>query len=387
MRAARPRRRFDAYEGGVSWKSRAARLDELAAPSASLIGVALIHADRVEPGDSGGTRGRRARDEQARRRRSRNRQPRIAAGSEPDRDWRLKASGRAQVIIATHSTDVLLGLLDAQDADVTIVRMTRRDAVNLVAILPHEQLRELCRDPLLRYSNILDGLFHRGVILCEADSDARYYGAVLNESRARRGLGPHDLLLTYSSGIARLAMVVRALAAVDVPAVVIVDLDALRDENGRRTLVTALGGDWDQLRRDWQVVNAAVQGLARNPSLAFVQERVGQLLGEVEGGTLPAATSEGVREATRVADGWTQAKRGGVRAVPQGDAAESCQRLLDALKTIGLFVVAVGELERWEPAVPHHGTAWVNEVLDRNLHANPTNGSDAFIEEVASSFD
>jgi hypothetical protein len=80
-------------------------------------------------------------------------------------------------------------------------------------------------------------------------------------------------------------------------------------------------------------------------------------------------------------------KRGGVQAIPQGDAAESSERLLNALRTIGLFVVPVGELERWEPAVPNHGTAWVNEVLDRELHVNPTNGSDAFIEEVAASFE
>jgi hypothetical protein len=51
-----------------------------------------------------------------------------------------EASGRSQVIVATHSTDLLLGLLDAPDADVTIVRMTRRDDVNPVAILPHDQL-------------------------------------------------------------------------------------------------------------------------------------------------------------------------------------------------------------------------------------------------------
>jgi hypothetical protein len=224
-------------------------------------------------------------------------------------------------------------------------------------------------------------------MLCEADTDARYYGAVLNESRSRRGLPPHDLLITYSSGIARLAMIVRALRAVDVPAAVIVDLDALRDENRLRGLVSALDGNWDEFQRDWQVVHAAVQGLARNPSLEYVREQVDGVLGSLDGPTLPAAASQRLREATRVEDGWSHVKRGGVQTIPQGDAAESSERLLGALRAIGLFAVPVGELERWEPAVPNHGTAWVNEVLDRELHVNPTNGSDAFIEQVAASFE
>jgi predicted ATPase len=76
-----------------------------------------------------------------------------------------EARDRAQVIIATHSIDVLLGLLDADDASVTIARLTRQGDVNPVAVLSPDQLRELWRDPLLRYSNVLDGLFHRGVVL------------------------------------------------------------------------------------------------------------------------------------------------------------------------------------------------------------------------------
>src|SRR5438445_2785286 len=123
-----------------------------------------------------------------------------------------------QVVMATHSTDTLVGLLSSGSTDVTVVRLTRQAAINPVSVLPHDQLRQLWSDPLLASSNLLDGLFHRGVILAEGDTDARYYGAVLDHDK---GDAAHELFFTHCGGKARMAMVIRALHALDVPVVAI----------------------------------------------------------------------------------------------------------------------------------------------------------------------
>jgi hypothetical protein len=39
-----------------------------------------------------------------------------------------------------------------------------------------------------------------------------------------------------------------------------------------------------------------------------------------------------------------------------------------------LFVVPVGELERWIPQIDSHGPPWVTEVHDQNLHVTAADG-------------
>lgn len=65
-----------------------------------------------------------------------------------------------QLWLSTHSGDLVRGLLEIPDASVRVLRLRRRDDVNVVAELSSSDVKTLWDDPLLRYSNILDGLFH-----------------------------------------------------------------------------------------------------------------------------------------------------------------------------------------------------------------------------------
>jgi len=178
-------------------------------------------------------------------------------------------SPSTQLVMATHSTDTLVGLLSSGSTDVTVVRVTRHGDVNPVSVLPPDQLRQLWSDPLLASSNLLDGLFHRGVVLSEGDTDARYYGAVLDHDK---GDAAHELFFTHCGGKARMAMVIRALHALDVPVVAIVDFDALREEGRVRGIVEALGQDWSRFTRDWTIINAAVQDMSAAPDIVDAKE-------------------------------------------------------------------------------------------------------------------
>lgn len=80
-----------------------------------------------------------------------------------------------QFFISTHSEDFLKGLLDANSDYVKIVRINRESNVNHIRILENEGVRLLWKDSILRYSNILSGLFHSKVVICESDTDCRFY--------------------------------------------------------------------------------------------------------------------------------------------------------------------------------------------------------------------
>ena len=297
-------------------------------------------------------------------------------------------SSEAQVFVATHDSDVLRGLLDSSASNLTVVRLVRDGEVNRASQLESDKVSELWKDPLLRYSNVLDGLFHDGVILCEGDADCRFYQSVLDadeqgEDESRRP----DLLWTHCGGKARMPTIISALVAVEVPVRVIADFDVFREEQPLRRIVEDLGGNWSAVQGDWTVVKSALDSDSKAPSTGYVREKVEQVLSEVETPTLSKEDSTNIRQLVRPDSGWDRAKRGGKAEVPQGDASARVESLLDTLRSLGLFVVEVGELERFAPAVPRHGPAWVSAVHEQGLHADGSlPEARTFVNTVVASF-
>lgn len=273
-----------------------------------------------------------------------------------------------QLIVATHSADFLEGTLSAGGGNVTVVRLTREGSINHAAVLAREHLATLWNDPLLRYSRLLDGLFHVGTVLCESDSDCRYYEAVLDHARASSGQPAHDLLFTYTGGKHRLPAAIEALRAIEVEVRVIADFDVLADEDLLQRIVTALGGLWGDVETDWRIVRSAVEQLTATPSLVAVREAIHEVLNGATGSSLTRDVSRSIRDATKVESGWQRSKAGGLAVLPSGEARQAADRLLQTLREAGLFVVAVGELERWAPDIGHHGPAWVADALEQGAH-------------------
>lgn len=285
-----------------------------------------------------------------------------------------RASDR-QVFISTHSADIVRGALES-DATVTIIRLRRNGSSNEAAVLDDAAVKQLWSDPLLRYSEVLSGLFHDAVVVCEADSDCRYFAAVRDQLFPDGGAGGRrpELLFTYCGGKARLPVVIRALRAVRVPVIAIADFDVLREEHHIRGIYNASGGDWSQLETTHKVLSSDLQSGAKSASRTAVREAVLRRLDEAEE-LLTKADIEDVKRILKVENGWDRVKSAGLAAVPQGAAATAADTLLSELQERNVLVVPVGELERFEPSVAGHGPVWVNEVLSQGRHENP--GKDA----------
>jgi hypothetical protein len=292
-----------------------------------------------------------------------------------------------QVLIATHNSDVLKGLLDSSVKDITVVRLVREEKINHTSQLDPEKIKSLWNDPLLRYSDILDGLFHEAVILCEGDADCRFYASVLDaldedEDERERP----DLLFTHCGGKDRMPMVVGSLRAVSVPVRVIADFDILREKEPLQRIFTMLGGDWPSIEDDWRIVKNSLDNNTKAPSTAWVREELQKLLDNIATQNLTQKDTETIRQLTKSDSGWDQTKRSGTSAVPSGDAAQRISRLLDKLREYGLFVVEVGELERFVPEVGGHGPSWVSTVHEEGWHAAESlTAARSFVREVVES--
>lgn len=88
-------------------------------------------------------------------------------------------SGR-QIIVATHSTDVLRGITSVTlEAD--IIRVDRVGDMNRFRQLSPANLKKVILDPLLSSSRVLDGLLYPVAIVTEGDRDSRFFQAVLQK--------------------------------------------------------------------------------------------------------------------------------------------------------------------------------------------------------------
>lgn len=166
-----------------------------------------------------------------------------------------------------------------------------------------------------------------------------------------------------------MSRVARALQGLDVPVRVVSDIDVLRGREPLKAIVEALGGDWQRVERDWAVIrNEVNQSSVARRRLADVRSELMGLLDRFEGEHLTKDGEAQIKRAVKVEDPWKHVKGSGVSAIPSGDATQAWRGLDRELRSIGLFVVPVGELEGWDPGPGVKGPPWTVVVLEDGLH-------------------
>ena len=238
-----------------------------------------------------------------------------------------------QLFISTHSEDFIQGLLDADNKNVKIIRINRKNFINHMSILNSEDIRNLWSNPILRYSNILSGLFHEKVIVCESDYDCLFYQAVLDAIYENVSEIAPDILFTHCGGKDRIKDVVKALKALNVPVVAVCDFDLLNDSKKFRAIVSAFDENWDT---------------SIGPSMKIVYD--------------------GMNAKT---DAWRNIKKIG-KAGFTGNEPAAYEAVEMACKAMGLYIVPVGEMECFDKTINRDKKDWVYYVLENyNLATEP----------------
>ncbi|QYF74392.1 ATP-dependent endonuclease [Cryobacterium sp. PAMC25264] len=288
------------------------------------------------------------------------------------------------IFLSTHSSDVVHGVLEGS-ANTTVVRLRRQGNTNEAAVLDNDAVRKLWSDPLLRYSNLLEGLFTDAVVVCESDADCKFFASIRDtlsatEVDTRRA----DILFTSCGGKSRMHVAVESLRAASVPVAVVGDFDVLNDWPTLSRLVKSAGGNPLDFEPDWRILSGALTAKARTPSVIGMKEAVAKAFEAVTEVTTKSLAP--VREALKIENGWDRVKNTGLTGVPKGDAYLAASRLLDGLGAIHIHLLPVGEMEDLVPMVSGHGPAWLAEVLERRLHEGPDGDSArGFFNEVIQS--
>lgn len=293
------------------------------------------------------------------------------AGALGRRLGQLAKENGLQLILATHDRHLLTGLLESR-ADLTVVRVDRFRLPRGGRQIYPDALKDLWNEPALKYTNALDGLFHRLVVLVEGDRDARFYSACLdaaNESGAVEILAS-EVLFVPCGGKGGMAKLARALRGLGVPVVASPDIDLLATEAETQLLVEALGGDWASLKHDFMTATSRILRDAAPLQVGDVRSA----LGDDPAQPLTKELRRTVERLLRTAGGgWAQVKAGGIAALGTGGIGAAAARLFDAMDAIGLVVVRAGELESFAPDLDvAKGANWVPAALTANAHKTPS---------------
>jgi energy-coupling factor transporter ATP-binding protein EcfA2 len=276
---------------------------------------------------------------------------------------------KSQLFIATHSTDILDGLIAGGTSKVRIIRMQRVGNINKVKELSKEKTAAIANDTLTQYSGVFKGIFYRHVIIAESDSDCLFYSALLNTQSVSGDLQP-DVLFIHAAGKHRMVQLAETLKSLAVPISVIADIDILNEEVTFRSLFEKLGGDWADISNHWQSIKTSVEALSPPINAEQVKTLLISELANVSGvGKFPKDTERKINNIFRTISPWDNVKHAGRSALRGSSTINHFDQLMAKCSTRGLWIVPVGELEGFCRSIDaRHGPAFAEKVLEeRNL--------------------
>ena len=272
-----------------------------------------------------------------------------------------------QLFLATHSEDFLKGLLDANINKLKIIRIQRDGKINRVSSLTSSDIDSIWNDSLLRHSNILNGLFHSKVVICESDSDCRFFSAVLSAQFDNSGSIAPDILFIHCGGKHRIPTAIKALKKLNVPIKVVSDFDVLNDTNPLKEIFEDLGGVWTDIENDWKIVKREIEQKRPEFLTADIKKEIENTFTTTTERIFPKEKINEIQRALKKASAWSEAKEVGKSYIPSGNATQAFERIQIKLKEKGFLVLEVGELESFVKSVGNHGPKWVSEVLTKDL--------------------
>lgn len=276
-----------------------------------------------------------------------------------------------QLFLATHSEDFLKGLLDANVTNLKIIRIQRDGAINKVSVLNSSDIKNIWNDSLLRHSNVLDGLFHSKVVVCESDSDCRFFAAILSALHDNSNNVSPDILFIHCGGKHRIPTVIKALTKLNVLIKVVSDFDVLNDINPLKEMFEELGGVWTDVENDWNIVKTSIEQKRPELETQDLKKEIDKVFQSTSDRIFSKDKISEIQKILKKASAWAHAKEVGKAFIPSGDPTRAFERIQSKFKEKGLFILEVGEVESFAKSFGNHGPKWVSEVLTKNLKTDP----------------
>ncbi len=265
-----------------------------------------------------------------------------------------------QVLISTHNSNFISGILSANQ-NVDIYRLNRTADDTIFTKISPKSTESLIKSPVLSSQRVLDALFHKGVVVCEADSDRVFYNTVANNQ-----LSNQEILFIHAHNKQTVHIVLGLLSQANIPCCTIVDVDILNGKEDLNKILTSLGSS--ELEQKSLNILASLSGSIGNidddEAIQTITTSVKEFLSQLQNGEHTFNGARGALNRLRKdATKWGALKSSGT-SVLDSELRTKVETLIEKLKSKGVFVVPVGELEGWIDLGEKKKNKWIVPALE-----------------------
>lgn len=275
----------------------------------------------------------------------------------------VKLSTGKQLFISTHNIDFIRGVLEEDSSRVKIIKIDRLDNYNTFNLVDNDSINRISSDKNLKYTNILNGLFYNQVVLCENESDCKFYSAILE----------HEVLTIYQNtlfcavgGKEQLKKIVPLLKELNIDYRIIADIDLINNIDSLKQLLnSAIPDCYNEIAVQHKkfLENFQKETNSQVKTQEVIRAEINSLFNEDK--YISSKTAEQMKSLLRDVNSLKLLKTGGKAVIPQGDCVRLFKQIVDFLKENNIYVLECGEIERFVPDVSGHGNNWVEKTFTK----------------------
>lgn len=272
-------------------------------------------------------------------------------------------SQNKQCFISIHNIDLLRGMLEKNYARIKIIKINRTDNVNEFYVLDNDSIKVVSDDKNLKYSNILNGLFYNTVVLCENESDCKFYSALLEKIDNDCY---QNTLFCAVGGKDQFKIIIPLLNKLKINFLVIADLDLINNrdklkdlinsiETNKYNQISSIHNDFLNLFESKTDDQVKKQSEIKEEILSFITDTP----------YMSDETASKIRQVLKNISHLKLLKNCGKSCLPAGECVQKYNQIINFLNKSNIFVVECGEIERFITEIDGHGSLWVEEVFKK----------------------
>ncbi|MDV5972710.1 AAA family ATPase [Streptococcus canis] len=273
----------------------------------------------------------------------------------------VKLSVGKQLFISTHNIDFIRGALETGDSRIKIIKIDRYDNKNIFNLVDNYSINKIANDKNLKYTNILNGLFYNQVILCENESDCKFYSAILE----------YEDLTTYQNtlfcavgGKEQFKKIVKLLKDLSIKYKIIADIDLINNIDSLKQLLNSSNPNcYSEIAPKHKKFIEKFQKGTNNQ--VKTQEDIRNEINQIYNADkfMSPQSVEQIKSILREINSLKLLKTGGKSIIPQGECINLFNHINEFLKENNIFILECGEIERFVPDVLGHGNKWVENTF------------------------
>lgn len=280
----------------------------------------------------------------------------------------VNLSNEKQCFISTHNIDFIKGVLEADSSRVKIIKIDRFENKNKFNLVDNNSVAEIANDKNLRYTNILDGLFYDRLVLCENESDCKFYSAILENLDLVKY---QNTLFCAVGGKHQFKKVVPLLKKLNIQYAIIADIDLINSKDNLKQLVHSIEDDCYNQINDYHTkfIEKFEEGMySQIKTQAVIKAEINEMFNSEK--YMPNDIAKRIKESLKYISSFTLLKSGGESILPQGECVTLFNKVKKFLNDHNVFIVECGEIERFVPDVKGHGNDWVEKTFAKYTDIN-----------------